>query len=257
MNVVLVKHRGDNKISYYNPCGKIFSVGNTVIIEVEKGSDFGTVLAANLEMDTNEINSPLLCIKRLANTYDMKKIEENKVMEEKSFYFCKKCIRKRNLQMKLIAVEYLFDRKRIKFFFTAEKKVDFRELVKDLVEEFKIGVELRQIGVRDACKMLGGIGICGRKVCCVAHLNEFMVVNLKMARVQDLSSSPEKISGVCGRLCCCLRYEYENYLKEKKYVPEMAGDEKEMADDEDPEGDALLQSEPGHGNQAKNESGRN
>ncbi|MBN2144337.1 MAG: stage 0 sporulation protein [Candidatus Aureabacteria bacterium] len=231
MDIVIVKHRGDNKVSFYNPCGKQFCVGDTVIIEVEKGSDHGLVLKSNFEIDPDEINPPILCVRRLANSYDLKKIDENKVMEEKSFQFCKKCIKKRGLPMKLIAVEYLFDRKRIKFFFTAEKKVDFRELVKDLVEEFKIGVELRQIGVRDACKIRGGIGICGRTVCCATHLNEFMVVNLKMARLQDMSSSPDKISGICGRLCCCLRYEYENYQRERKDVPDQPGDEKETAEE--------------------------
>jgi len=205
--VVVVKHREYGHVGYYDPKGKQYRTSEIVIIDVDKTKDCGKVLIGNHEVEDNFIKEEIPSIIRATNAFDMKKIEENEFREKKAFSSCVEYINTHSMPMKLIAVEYSFDRKKLRFFFTSNKKVDFRELVKELVEEFKTGVELRQIGVRDASKILGALGICGRVVCCHSFLDEFKAVNLKMARSQNVMSSPEKISGVCGRLRCCLHYE--------------------------------------------------
>lgn len=212
MDIVLVKHREYGNISPHDPCGKDYKVNELVITEDEKNRDYGKVIKANHSVDTLPAG-PISRIIRAINPFDQKKIDENVFREKKAFKFCQQCIRAKGLLMNLIAVEYTFDRKKLKFMFISSKKVDFRELVKELVEEFKIGVELRQIGVRDAAKILGGIGVCGLMVCCHRHLNHFETVNLKMARAQNILSSPDKISGSCGRLRCCLRYECDGKIE--------------------------------------------
>jgi cell fate regulator YaaT (PSP1 superfamily) len=216
MDVILLKHREHGQVGYYNPLGNQYSFGQTLIVDVDKGRDYGSVLQGNHEVDSQILDSNLPTVLRAVNSFDVKKIQENEEREEQAFRFCKGEIRAKNLEMNLISVEYLFDRRRLKFLFTAWIKIDFRQLVRDLSSEFKVAVELRQIGVRDAAKVLGGIGICGRKVCCATHLNEFAPVNLKMGQVQNLSSNPEKLSGICGRLRCCLRYEYEQYMENQQ-----------------------------------------
>ena len=213
MDVLLVKHREHGKVGYYNPLGKQYARGEMLIIDVDKGRDYGKTLQGNHEVDSKTLLPSLPAVLRVANPFDLKKIQENAERETKAFRFCRDKIREKDLKMNLVSVEYFFDRRRLKFLFTAWTKVDFRQLVRDLASEFKVTVELRQIGVRDAAKVLGGIGICGRSVCCATHLNEFAPVNLKMGRVQNLSSNPDKLSGICGRLRCCLRYEYEQYLE--------------------------------------------
>lgn len=212
MQVVLVKHRDYGNVQYYDPADKEYKRGELVIIDEEKNRDYGTVVKGNHEPE-QPVSGNLLKIVRAVNPFDQKKIEENSFREKKAFKFCLESIRRRGLPMNLIGVEYSFDRKKLKFMFTSAKKVDFRELVKELVEEFKIGVELRQIGVRDAAKILGGLGVCGLMVCCHRHLCKFETVNLKMARAQNILSSPDKISGSCGRLRCCLRYELDDYAQ--------------------------------------------
>ena len=212
MQVVLVKHRDYGNVVYYDPCGKEYKKGERVIIDEEKNRDYGLVVLGNHDY-TGSLPSVLPKIVRISNPFDDKKIEEISFREKKAFQYCHDAIKRRNLPMNLVAVEYAFDRKKLKFMFTSAKKVDFRELVRELVEEFKIGVELRQIGVRDAAKVLGGIGVCGLVLCCHKHLNRFDTVNLKMARAQNILSSPDKISGCCGRLRCCLRYELDTYTQ--------------------------------------------
>ncbi len=216
MDVILVKHREHGNVGYYNPLGNQYLWGQTLIVDVDNGIDYGSTLKGNHEVDSKTLIPNLPAALRAASAFDLKKIQENTECEEKAFRFCKNEIRAKDLKMNLVSVEYFFDRRRLKFLFTAWTKIDFRQLVRDLVSEFKVTVELRQIGVRDAAKILGGIGICGRKVCCATHLNEFAPVNLKMGRVQNLSSNPDKLSGICGRLRCCLRYEYEQYLENQQ-----------------------------------------
>jgi cell fate regulator YaaT (PSP1 superfamily) len=213
---VLVKLRTTRKTAYYDPRGSSFKKGQKIIIEYEKGRDYGEVILCNHKTDKTKLPMPLLHILRVANSFDLKKIQENERREKQAYKYCQKRILEHQLDMKLISVNYFFDRRKLKFLFTSWDKVDFRELVKDLCKEYKTGVELRQIGVRDAAKILGGMGICGRVTCCASHLHEFPPINLKMARVQDRSSNPDKISGICGRLRCCLRYEYEHYLSLEK-----------------------------------------
>jgi cell fate regulator YaaT (PSP1 superfamily) len=211
--VVLARPREYGRIGFFDPQNRQYRAGDVVILEADRTRDFGKVLIGNHEIDENRLKGHVPRVIRAVNSFDEKKIEENRFREHKAFHFCQRYIRRQSLPMHLVAVEYTFDRKKLKFYFTSNKKVDFRTLVKELVEEFKTGVELRQIGVRDASKILGAVGICGRVVCCHSHLNDFKTVNLKAARVQNILSSPEKISGVCGRLRCCLLYEQENYAK--------------------------------------------
>lgn len=213
VTVVQAKHRKYGKVLYFDPQGKDYQKGDLVILEADKNKDYGSIIIGNHETDIDKDLNTLPKIIRTINSFDEKKIEENSSREKKAFAFCKEKIKENKLEMNLVSVEYSFDRKKLKFYFTATKKVDFRSLVKLLVSEFRTGVELRQIGVRDASKILGAIGICGRKVCCHSFLNEFQAVNLKSARNQNILSSPDKISGICSRLRCCLLYEENHYKK--------------------------------------------
>lgn len=214
--VIGVRFKQVGKIYYFSPNGEQMPVGEKVIVETARGIECGEVAISNREVDDEGIVKPLKAVIRIANKEDLKHIEENKIKEKKAFKICLEKIAKHKLDMKLVNVEYTFDNNKILFYFTADGRVDFRELVKDLASVFKTRIELRQIGVRDEAKMLGGLGICGRPFCCSSFLGEFQPVSIKMAKEQGLSLNPVKISGTCGRLMCCLKYEqnaYEDLLR--------------------------------------------
>ena len=208
--VIGVRFKQVGKIYYFSPSGVQMPIGEKVIVETARGIECGEVAIANREIDDEGIVKPLKTVIRIATEEDRKHIEENKAKEKKAFKLCLEKIEKHKLDMKLVDVEYTFDNK-ILFYFTADGRVDFRELVKDLASVFKTRIELRQIGVRDEAKMLGGLGICGRPFCCSSFLGEFQPVSIKMAKEQGLSLNPTKISGTCGRLMCCLKYEQNAY----------------------------------------------
>ena len=209
--IISVRFKDVGKNYYFDPKGKVFNVKDKVIVETARGIECGTVSIANREIDDEELTSPLKPVLRLATEEDLKTVEENKSREKSAFEICQKKIQEHGLKMKLVDVEYTFDRNKILFYFTADGRVDFRELVKDLAGIFKTRIELRQIGVRDESKKVGGLGICGRPFCCNTFLGDFQPVSIKMAKEQSLSLSPVKISGTCGRLMCCLKYEQEAY----------------------------------------------
>ena len=214
--VIGVRFKQVGKIYYFSPNGVQMPVGEKVIVETARGIECGEVAISNREIDDEGIVKPLKTVIRVATEDDLKHIEENKAKEKKAFKLCLEKIEKHKLEMKLVDVEYTFDNNKILFYFTADGRVDFRELVKDLASVFKTRIELRQIGVRDEAKMLGGLGICGRPFCCSSFLGEFQPVSIKMAKEQGLSLNPTKISGTCGRLMCCLKYEqnaYEDLLR--------------------------------------------
>ena len=209
--VVSVRFKEVGKNYYFDPQGKEFSKGDKVIVETARGLEYGSVTIPNRTIDDEEITAPLKSVVRLANQKDIDVITENKEKEKSAFDICSKKIAEHGLDMKLVDVEYTFDRNKILFYFTADGRVDFRELVKDLASVFRTRIELRQIGVRDESKKVGGLGICGRPFCCNTFLGDFQPVSIKMAKEQNLSLSPVKISGTCGRLMCCLKYEQEAY----------------------------------------------
>ncbi len=209
--IISVRFKDVGKNYYFDPQGKVFNVKDKVIVETSRGIECGTVSIANREIADEELTSPLKPVLRLATAEDIKTVEENKEREKSAFETCQKKILEHGLKMKLVDVEYTFDRNKILFYFTADGRVDFRELVKDLAGVFRTRIELRQIGVRDESKKVGGLGICGRPFCCNTFLGDFQPVSIKMAKEQSLSLSPVKISGTCGRLMCCLKYEQEAY----------------------------------------------
>ena len=217
--VIGVRFKRVGKIYYFLP-GKIeFKKGDHAIVETARGKEFGEVVIAEKEVDKKDLSAPLKSVIRRANSKDDKKMEENKRKEKEAFEICEKKIGNHGLDMKLVDVEYTFDGSKIVFYFTADGRVDFRDLVKDLAGVFKTRIELRQIGVRDEAKMLGGLGPCGRPCCCSCFLGDFNPVSIKMAKVQNLSLSPTKISGLCGRLMCCLNYEQKHYTETRKRMP--------------------------------------
>lgn len=209
--IISVRFKDVGKNYYFDPQGKQFSVKDKVIVETSRGVECGTVSIANREISDDELTSPLKPVLRLATKEDIRTVEENKEKEKSAFETCQQKITEHGLNMKLVDVEYTFDRNKILFYFTADGRVDFRELVKDLASIFRTRIELRQIGVRDESKKVGGLGICGRPFCCNTFLGDFQPVSIKMAKEQSLSLSPVKISGTCGRLMCCLKYEQEAY----------------------------------------------
>ena len=209
--VISVRFKEVGKNYYFDPQGKTYNKGDSVIVETARGLEYGRVTIPNRSIDDEEITSPLKPVIRLANEKDIEIITENKEKEKSAFDICNKKIEAHGLDMKLVDVEYTFDRNKILFYFTADGRVDFRELVKDLASVFRTRIELRQIGVRDESKKVGGLGICGRPFCCNTFLGDFQPVSIKMAKEQSLSLSPVKISGTCGRLMCCLKYEQEAY----------------------------------------------
>jgi cell fate regulator YaaT (PSP1 superfamily) len=215
--IIGVRFRPNGKIYYFDPLKKKLEAGTYVIVETARGVEYGKVVLGNREVEENKHTSSLKPIIRIATEDDHKRYEDNKRKSKKAFDICLEKIAKHNLDMKLIEAEYTFDNNKVLFYFTADRRIDFRELVKDLAAVFKTRIELRQIGVRDETKMVGGIGICGRELCCNKHLSEFVPVSIKMAKEQNLSLNPTKISGVCGRLMCCLKHEQDTYeyLNEK------------------------------------------
>ncbi|WMJ22552.1 stage 0 sporulation family protein [Paludicola sp. MB14-C6] len=219
--VIGVRFKSVGKIYYFDPQGSTFTVGQNVIVETARGVECGEVVLPNREVDVNDIVSPLKPVMRLANEEDFKIIENNAIKEKEAFEICLQKIDKHKLDMKLVDVEYTFDNNKILFYFTADGRVDFRELVKDLAAVFRTRIELRQIGVRDESKMLGGLGVCGRPFCCATFLGEFQPVSIKMAKEQSLSLNPTKISGTCGRLMCCLKYEQNVYEELLSITPKI------------------------------------
>ena len=209
--IIGVRFKKAGKIYYFDPKGIEFALGDGVIVETVRGIEFAEVAVANKEVDGKAFSKQLKQVVGKAEPRDFARVEENQEKEKKAFAICQEKIAKHNMDMKLINVEYTFDGSKIVFYFTADGRVDFRELVKDLASVFKTRIELRQIGVRDETKMVGGLGPCGRPACCSVFLGDFQPVSIKMAKEQNLSLSPTKISGLCGRLMCCLNYEHEYY----------------------------------------------
>jgi cell fate regulator YaaT (PSP1 superfamily) len=209
--VVGIRFQRAGKIYYFDPLDYDLETANHVIVETARGVEMGTVLIPPREVEDDKVVQPLKPVIRVATDEDEKTVARNKEREVEAFSICKDKIARHGLEMKLIAAEYTFDSNKLLFYFTADGRIDFRELVKDLASVFRTRIELRQIGVRDETKMIGGIGICGRELCCKAYLNDFVPVSIKMAKEQNLSLNPTKISGVCGRLMCCLKNEQETY----------------------------------------------
>lgn len=211
VKVVGVRFRSAGKVYYFDPLDLDIKAGMHVIVETARGTEYGYVVLGVKEIDDEKVYQPLKSVIRIANEEDDRIAENNKAKEKEAFKICKEKIKKHNLEMKLIDAEYTFDNNKVLFYFTADGRVDFRELVKDLASVFRTRIELRQIGVRDEAKVVGGIGSCGRPLCCSSYLSEFAPVSIKMAKEQNLSLNPVKISGVCGRLMCCLKNEEETY----------------------------------------------
>ncbi|MCR5501977.1 MAG: stage 0 sporulation family protein [Lachnospiraceae bacterium] len=219
VKVVGVRFRTAGKIYFFSPGNLEIKRTDHVIVETARGVEYGYVVSDPKEVKEEDLNSPLKTIMRIATKRDDEQALRNKDKEKEAFKICLEKIAKHGLEMKLIDAEYTFDNNKVLFYFTADGRVDFRELVKDLASVFRTRIELRQIGVRDETKILGGIGICGRPLCCHAHLSDFIPVSIKMAKEQNLSLNPTKISGVCGRLMCCLKHEEETYEELNKTLP--------------------------------------
>ena len=221
VEIIGVKFKKGGKTYYFSPKNIKLETDDFVIVETARGVECGKVAIANREVDNSEIVSPLKEIIRKATAADLKIVEKNKIKEKEAFDICLEKIAYRKLDMHLVDVECTFDNNKILFYFTAENRVDFRELVKDLASVFRTRIELRQIGVRDEAKILGGLGICGREFCCKGYLGEFQPVSIKMAKEQGLSLNPTKISGTCGRLMCCLKHEQAAYDDLLKITPKV------------------------------------
>lgn len=217
--IIGIRFRTAGKVYYFDPLDFQIGKGDHVIVETARGIEYGTAVGDIRELEEEKINQPLKPVIRIATERDEKQQADNKKKEKEAFQICLEKIKKHNLEMKLIDTEYTFDNNKILFYFTADGRIDFRELVKDLASVFKTRIELRQIGVRDETKVLGGIGICGRALCCHTFLSEFAPVSIKMAKEQNLSLNPTKISGVCGRLMCCLKNEEETYEELNRRLP--------------------------------------
>lgn len=217
--VIGVRFRNVGKIYYFSPKNLEVKSGDHVIVETARGVEYGSVVLPPRDVEDEKVVQPLKEVIRIAGAQDDKKEESNRKKEKEAYQICLKKIKEHGLEMKLIDVEYTFDNNKVLFYFTADGRIDFRELVKDLAAIFKTRIELRQIGVRDETKILGGIGICGRALCCHTYLSEFAPVSIKMAKEQNLSLNPTKISGVCGRLMCCLKNEEETYEELNRKLP--------------------------------------
>lgn len=219
IKVIGVRFRTAGKIYFFSPGGLELKAGDKVIVETARGVEFGSVVAGIKEVPDDQISQPLKPVIRIATQDDVRREAKNREKEKEAFKICQEKIRKHGLEMKLIDAEYTFDNNKVLFYFTADGRIDFRELVKDLASVFRTRIELRQIGVRDETKIRGGIGICGRPLCCHTYLTEFAPVSIKMAKEQNLSLNPTKISGVCGRLMCCLTNEEETYEELNSHLP--------------------------------------
>lgn len=217
--VIGVRFRNAGKIYYFSPGDLNIDKGKHVIVETARGVEYGYVVVGTKEVEESKVVQPLKSVIRIATPEDDTKEAANREKEKEAFQICLEKIKKHKLEMKLIQAEYTFDNNKVLFYFTADGRIDFRELVKDLAAVFKTRIELRQIGVRDETKIVGGIGICGRQLCCHTHLSEFIPVSIKMAKEQNLSLNPTKISGVCGRLMCCLKHEQETYEELNSHLP--------------------------------------
>ncbi|SEL58829.1 Cell fate regulator YaaT, PSP1 superfamily (controls sporulation, competence, biofilm development) [Butyrivibrio sp. ob235] len=217
--VIGVRFRTAGKIYYFDPGNFEIKKGDHVIVETARGVEYGTVLSDPKDVDDSEVTKPLKAVLRMANEKDDEQEKSNRTREKEAFRICKEKIIKHGLEMKLIDAEYTFDNNKVLFYFTADGRIDFRDLVKDLASEFKTRIELRQIGVRDETKIIGGYGICGRPLCCHSYLADFIPVSIKMAKEQNLSLNPTKISGVCGRLMCCLKNEEDVYEELNRKMP--------------------------------------
>lgn len=217
--VIGVRFRTAGKIYYFDPSRFEIKKGDHVIVETARGVEYGTVVGGIREVEDSKVVQPLKPVLRIANERDDEQEAANKVKEKDAFRICQEKITKHGLDMKLIDAEYTFDNNKVLFYFTADGRIDFRELVKDLASVFRTRIELRQIGVRDETKIRGGIGICGRELCCHTYLSEFAPVSIKMAKEQNLSLNPSKISGVCGRLMCCLTNEEQTYEELNRHLP--------------------------------------
>ena len=219
IRVIGVRFRTAGKIYFFDPISFEVKRGDHVIVETARGVEYGTVVCDPKDVEDDKVIQPLKPVLRIATERDDEQELKNKDKEKEAFKICLEKIKKHELEMKLIDAEYTFDNNKVLFYFTADGRIDFRELVKDLAAVFKTRIELRQIGVRDETKIVGGIGICGRPLCCHAHLSEFIPVSIKMAKEQNLSLNPTKISGVCGRLMCCLKHEEETYEELNRRLP--------------------------------------
>ena len=220
-DVVGVRFKKAGKIYYFDPGDLSIQKGNFVIVETVRGVEYGRVVIDPKQVDENDVVLPLKKVLRIADQKDRMIVEENRLAAKEAYDVCDEKVSIHQLDMKLVDVEYTFDRNKIIFYFTADGRVDFRELVKDLAAIFRTRIELRQIGVRDEAKMLGGIGPCGRMLCCSTFLGDFEPVSIKMAKDQNLSLNPTKISGLCGRLMCCLKYENDEYETSKELLPDI------------------------------------
>ena len=218
-NIVGVRFKKLGKIYFFNPKNLYIRKGDKVIVETAQGEEYGEVVIANRKVEDEKIIEPLKKVIRIANGRDHKHFEECRKKEKEAFKICQKKIKEHKLEMTLTDVEYKFDDSKILFYFTADGRIDFRELVKDLAAIYKMRIELRQIGVRDEVKRIGGNGVCGRELCCCSFLRDFEAVSIKMAKEQNLSLNPAKISGNCGRLMCCLKYESNVYEEKLKKLP--------------------------------------
>ena len=219
IKVIGVRFRKAGKVYFFDPAGMEIKTGDHVIVETARGIEFGHVVLGKREVEDKKVVQPLKPVIRMATRADEEVERKNKEKEKEAFKICLEKIKKHDLQMKLIDAEYTFDNNKVLFYFTADGRIDFRELVKDLAAVFKTRIELRQIGVRDETKIMGGVGICGRALCCHSYLSEFIPVSIKMAKEQNLSLNPTKISGVCGRLMCCLKNEEETYEELNSKLP--------------------------------------
>ena len=217
--VIGVRFRRAGKVYFFSPGKLEIRHGDNVIVETARGVEFGSVVTGPREVEEERISQPLKSVIRIANRDDYRREEKNREKEKEAFRICQEKIRKHGLEMKLIDAEYTFDNNKVLFYFTADGRIDFRELVKDLASVFRTRIELRQIGVRDETKIRGGLGICGRELCCHTYLTEFAPVSIKMAKEQNLSLNPSKISGVCGRLMCCLTNEEQTYEELNSRLP--------------------------------------
>ncbi|KHA16271.1 stage 0 sporulation protein [Bacillus anthracis] len=220
-DVVGVRFKKAGKVYYFDPNQFDISENEFVIVETVRGIEYGKVVITKKQVDENDVVLPLKKVIRIANENDRTIVEENKHAAKEAYQVCQQKVVEHNLDMKLVDVEYTFDRNKIIFYFTADGRIDFRELVKDLAAIFRTRIELRQIGVRDEAKMLGGIGPCGRMLCCSTFLGDFEPVSIEMAKDQNLSLNPAKISGLCGRLMCCLKYENDEYEAAKEQLPDL------------------------------------
>ena len=219
--IVGIRFKSGGKVYYFSPGNIDAKVGDRAVVETVRGVECGEVVIANRQLDDSEVTSPLKPIVRLADAADLKTVEKNRIKEQEAFKVCEEKIANRGLKMNLVDVECTFDNNKLLFYFTVENRVDFRELVKDLAAVFRTRIELRQIGVRDEAKILGGLGICGREFCCKGFIGEFQPVSIKMAKEQGLSLNPTKISGTCGRLMCCLKNEQNAYEALLKITPKI------------------------------------